>query len=131
MSISRFLAAAATLVGAAMLAVSAFAADAAKFDAAAFAEAKKAGKSILVDVHAPWCSTCKAQKAVLDDLAAKPEYKDVVLMRIDFDTQKDDWSALGAQSRSTLIAFKGEKETGRIVGDTKKESIEALLKSAL
>lgn len=131
MSINRILAAALAVLSAAVIAISAQAADATKFDAAAFAEAKKAGKSVVVDVHATWCSTCKAQKAVLDDLAKKPEYKDVVLMRIDFDSQEADWKALGAQTRSTLIAFKGEKETGRLVGDTKKDSIEALVKSTL
>jgi hypothetical protein len=61
----------------------------------------------------------------------KPEYKDLVVMDIDFDTQKDEWKALGVQNRSTLITFKGERETGRSVGDTKKDTIEALLKSAL
>jgi thiol:disulfide interchange protein len=118
-------------VAAVLLAVTAHASEGKKFDAAAFAEAKKSGKSIVVDVHAPWCSTCKAQRAVLVELMAKPEYKDIVMLQIDFDTQGDDWKALGAQSRSTLIAFKGDKETGRLVGDTKKESIEALLKGTL
>ena len=28
------------------------------FSAAAFAEAQKEGKSILVDIFAPWCPTC-------------------------------------------------------------------------
>lgn len=135
-SVTTVTAALRTLAFMALLVGIAFAApvqagEAAAFDAAAFSEAKKAGKSVLVDVHAPWCSTCKAQKAALDELTARPEYKDIVLFRIDFDSQKDDWKALGAQSRSTLIAFKGETETGRIVGDTKKDSIEALLKSAL
>lgn len=128
---TRALAAIATLFALIVLPLAATAGEVTKFDATAFAEAKKAGKSILVDVHAPWCSTCKAQRAVLTELTAMPEYKDVMLIEIDFDTQKDAWKALGAQSRSTLIAFKGEKETGRSVGDTKKEAIEALLKSAL
>jgi uncharacterized protein YjbI with pentapeptide repeats len=102
-----------------------------KFDAAAFAEAQKAGKSIVVDVHAPWCSTCKAQQAILAELTAKPEYKDIVVLVIDFDSQKPEQKTLNVQARSTLIAFKGAKETGRSVADTKKDSIEALLKGAL
>lgn len=111
--------------------VAAHAGEPAKFDAATFAEAQKSGKSILVDVHATWCSTCKSQKATLAELTANPEYKDVVLFRIDFDSQKEAWQALGVQSQSTLIAFKGDKETGRSVGEKKKEPIEALLKSTL
>jgi thiol:disulfide interchange protein len=128
---TRALASIAALLALFVMPLSAVAADAVKFDATAFAEAKKAGKSVLVDVHAPWCSTCKAQKAVLAELTAKPEYKDIVVFDIDFDTQKDDWKALRVQSRSTLIGFKGETETGRSVADTKKETIEALLKSTL
>jgi thiol:disulfide interchange protein len=31
------------------------------FSAAAFAEAQKEGKSILVDIFAPWCPTCSAE----------------------------------------------------------------------
>jgi hypothetical protein len=53
------------------------------------------------------------------------------VLEIDFDSQKDEARALKAQSRSTLITFKGETETGRSVGDTDRASIEALLKSAL
>ncbi len=110
---------------------SAFAAEKAAFTTEAFATAQKAGKSILIDVYAPWCSTCKAQRAHLDELTAKPEFKDLVVLEVDFDKQKDEQKALGVQSRSTLIAFKGDKETGRSVSDTKKDSIEALLKGAL
>lgn len=131
MRFNRTLVAFAALMSALAWTATAHGADAIKFDAAAFVEAQKAGKSILIDVHAPWCTTCKAQKVVLAELTAKPEFKDLMVFDIDFDTQKDEWKALGVQNRSTLIAFKGEKETGRSVSDTKKDSIEALLKSAL
>jgi len=47
------------------------------------------------------------------------------------DNQKDAVRNFGAQSQSTLIVFKGEKEISRSVGDTKSESIAALLGSAL
>ena len=50
------------------------------------------------------------------------------MFKIDFDTQKDDVRALKATSQSTLIAFKGETETGASVGDTNRTSIAALLK---
>lgn len=101
------------------------------FTAESLAAAQNEGKSIIVDVHASWCSTCKAQKAALTELGTLPDYKGVVVFEIDFDKQKDAWKALGVQTRSTLIAFKGTKETGRLVADTKKESIEALVKGSL
>lgn len=111
--------------------LAAMAAERAPFTQEAFTAAQQAGKSILVDVHAPWCPTCKAQRAVLDVLGASADYKDFVVLTIDFDTQKDAWKSLKARAQSTLIAFKGEKETGRLVSETRKDPIEALLKGAL
>ena len=40
------------------------------FDAKSFAAAQKAGKPILVAIHASWCPTCKAQKPILSELTA-------------------------------------------------------------
>ena len=101
------------------------------FDEAAFAAAQKEGKPILVDVFAAWCPTCRAQNPILVQLTREPKFKDLIAFKVDFDTQKDALRALNAQRQSTLIVFKGEKETGRSVGDTNPGSIEALLDSAL
>jgi thioredoxin 1 len=101
------------------------------FDADAFAAAQKDGKPILVDVFAAWCPVCRAQNPVLVQLTREPKFKDMVVFKVDFDNQKDALRALNAQRQSTLIVFKGEKETGRSVGDTNPGSIEALLDSAL
>ena len=114
-----------------LMSLPAFAADWKPFSAEALSDAQKAGKSILVDIFAPWCPTCRAQKPILEELTAKPEYKDLVVLQVDFDNQADDVRALKAQRQSTLITFKGQSETGRSVGDTNAGSIEALLKSAL
>ena len=101
------------------------------FDAAAFAEAQEAGKPILIDVFAVWCPVCRAQNPILVQLTRDPKYKDLVVFKVDFDTQKDALRALNAQTQSTLIVFKGETETGRSVGDTDSDSIAALLDKAL
>lgn len=101
------------------------------FDAAAFAAAQKEGKPILVDIFAAWCPVCRAQNPILVQLTREPKFKDMVVFKVDFDTQKDDVRALKAQNQSTLIVFKGETEKGRSVGDTNPGSIEALLDSAL
>ncbi len=101
------------------------------FTEADFAAAKKDGKSILVDIFAVWCPVCRAQNPILTQLTREPEFKDLVVFKIDFDTQKADVRELKATSQSTLIAFKGETEKARSVGDTNPASIAALVKSAL
>ena len=95
------------------------------------AQAQKEGKSILVDIFAAWCPVCRAQNPILVQLTREPKFKDLIVLKIDFDSQKDDVRALKAQSQSTLIVYKGEVEKGRSVGDTSLLSIEALLDSAL
>jgi thioredoxin 1 len=102
-----------------------------KFTTAAFAAAQTAGKTIVIDVTAPWCPTCKVQAPILKSLLTKPEFKDVVIMEVDFDSQKAVLQTLKVQSQSTLIAFKGKLETSRSVGDTKASSIESLFKTAI
>jgi len=109
----------------------AFAVETRTFDSGSFAAAQKAGKPILVAIHASWCPTCKAQKPILNELMAEPKFKDLIYFVVDFDTQKDAVRFFGAQMQSTLIAFKGTKETGRSVGDTERSLIAALLNKAL
>jgi thioredoxin 1 len=102
-----------------------------KFTFEAFEAAQKAGKPILIDVFAAWCPTCKAQAPIIEGLAKNEKFKDFVFLKIDFDQQKDDLRKLNARNQSTLIVFKGEKEVGRSVGDTKPESVEEMLTKAL
>src|SRR5512140_2217236 len=96
----------------------AYAAEWKPFDAAACAQAQKDGKPILVDIFAAWCPVCRAQNPILTQLTREPEFNDLVVFKIDFDTQKADVRELKATSQSTLIAFKGETEKARSVGDT-------------
>ena len=105
----------------------AFATEPTTFTPEAFGAAQKSGKPILVAIHASWCPTCKAQKPILSELMAEPKFKNLVYFVVDFDSQKDVVNFFGAQMQSTLIAFKGEHETGRSVGDTDRSSIAALL----
>jgi thioredoxin 1 len=115
----------------AVLAKPAFAIETKPFTADDFAAAQKAGKPIFVDVHASWCPICAKQKPILSELTADPKFKNLVFFVVDFDSQKDAVRAFGVRMQSTLIAFKGEHETGRSVGDTDRASIAALLNKTL
>ncbi len=120
---------AAAAVGA-LFGAPAFAAETIDYSPSAFDAALKDGKSILVEIHAPWCPTCKAQKPILAEIEAKPAYKDLVVVHVDFDSQKDAVRRFGARMQSTLIAFKDGKETGRSVGQTDPAAIAALVAKA-
>jgi thioredoxin 1 len=101
------------------------------FTNAAFKTAQDAGKSILISIHADWCPTCRAQAPIIESLLQTPKFKNIVILRVNFDDQVDVVRAFGAQSQSTLITFKGANEMSRSVGDTDPASIEALLATAI
>jgi len=86
----QVLLAAGILAGVMLGSLPAVAADWKPFSPEAFSAAQKDGKSILVDIFAPWCPTCRAQKPILEELTAKPEFKDLVVLVVDFDHQTDD-----------------------------------------
>jgi len=89
------------------------------------------GKAVVVDVSATWCPTCKEQKPIIDGLMKNSAYKDVTLMAIDFDADKPLLRKFKVTTQSTLVAFKGEREVGRSVGDTSPEGLEGLIKKTV
>jgi len=112
------------VVGAALAADTAF--DTSKFDAL-----NTQGKPILVGIHADWCPTCRAQQPIIAELLNTPEFQGITSLRVDFDKQKEVVRRFKAQYQSTLIVFKGGKEVGRLIGETQKENIAALLKKSI
>jgi thiol-disulfide isomerase/thioredoxin len=100
------------------------------YSAARFTQLTAAGKPVLLDVRASWCPTCRAQAPIIDALMARPEYRDVTTLTIDFDADKPLLKQYQVVAQSTLVAYKGAKEVGRSVGDTTPAGIEGLLKKA-
>ena len=101
------------------------------YNQAAFDAAQKAGKPILVWVHAPWCPVCREQAKTIARVTAEPAYRDMQVFRIDYDTQKPLWQKFGATMQSTLIGFHGKRETGRIAHDTDDAKVSAVISSAI
>jgi thioredoxin 1 len=110
---------------------SALAAEEQPFTPELFQAAQDQHKSILIDIYASWCPTCRAQKPILSALLAKPRFKDLTVLRVDFDNQKNDVRNFGANVQSTLIVFKGREEVGRSIGQTKPDALAALLDKAI
>lgn len=103
------------------------AAETVPFQQAAFAQAQSEKRPILVEIDASWCPTCAKQRPILAKLSAEPEYRNLLIMKVDFDTQKDVVRAMGAQMQSTLIAFHGKDERGRSAGATDEAAIRELV----
>ena len=66
-------------------------------------------------------------------LDSNPEYKDITVIRVTWDSFRDApvTKELGVRTRSTLVMFSQGKEVGRVVSRTDKSSIEALFKAAI
>src|ERR1700746_1160185 len=101
------------------------------FSAEAFTAPQEQGSPILIEIHADWCPTCKAQNPILEKLTADPKFKDLKIFRVDFDAMKPVVKEFGAQMQSTLIVFKGAREQGRPLGTPREAWIAALLDKSL
>lgn len=115
----------------AAVAAPARAAERAPFSDAAFDAAQAAGRPVIVEVTAPWCPTCRAQRPHVDAAVGDPRMAQAILFTVDFDSQKDALRRLGVRSQSTLIAWKGREERGRATGITDGAAIRDLLFRAL
>jgi thioredoxin 1 len=120
-------------VTAAVLMVSAACAQALEvkpYNAAALAQAEKAGIPVALHFHADWCPTCKAQTIMLNKLKAEPGL-DITVLVADYDNQGDLKKRFSVRGQSTLVVLKGSKEVTRLVGDTSAEGIRNALRAGV
>jgi thioredoxin 1 len=108
----------------------ALAAEPQPFDAKAFSDAQAAAKPILVQIDASWCPICAKQRPILAELERTPEFSELVVFNIDFDSQKELVRQFGANMQSTLIVFRGAVEKGRTSGETDPARIKAFLEKS-
>ena len=101
------------------------------YTAEAFAAAAAAGKPILLFVEASWCPTCAKQRPIVASLKAQPEFKDLVILTVDFDSQKDVLKTFGVRQQSTLIALHGKTEKDRATGIVSEAAIAALMRKTV
>jgi thioredoxin 1 len=115
-------------IGTAFASTSAFARS--SFSQSAFSAAANSGRPVLIEFHADWCPTCRAQEKVVSALVGQADYKNVLVLRVLFDSQKDLLKRFRVRQQSTLILFKNGSEVGRAVGVTSSSGISKLLDKA-
>lgn len=101
------------------------------FDQAAYAKAVAGGGPVIVQFHADWCPTCKAQAPIVSEVLNETKMKSVMLFVANFDTEKALKKALNVSTQSTFVVFKGSKEVARSTGQTSRGEIEATFAKAL
>lgn len=94
-----------------------------------FEEMVRQGVS-LIDFNAPWCGPCRAQKPIVDDLAAKYKGR-VTVAELDVDENRETAMQLGIASIPTLILYKENREVERFVGLQTMEALTAAIENVL
>lgn len=97
------------------------------YSASSFNSAQAAGKTIIVDIYADWCPTCKAQKPILDELRGETQLKDAVFVKVNFDNEKAFLRAHRIPRQSTILVFKGKRETVRSIAETNRTKLRAVV----
>lgn len=101
------------------------------YSADALATAQKAGDSVALHFHAPWCPTCREQDKALDKLKSDPALNKVTLLLVDYDTSKSLRKKMKVEAQSTFVVYKGKREVVRNSGETDPAAIKSTLMRGL
>jgi len=70
-------------------------------------------------------------KRTVSELLEKPEFKGVTVFEADYDANKADLKKVNAYHVTTLVLYRDKHEVQRMVGETRPEAIEPLLRKAM
>lgn len=106
------------------------AAEFAAFEKSKFETLVKSNASVVVHTHEWWCSTCRAQAKVLEDLQKDAKFAKVTMLRASSSGNSDVLGPMKVTSRSIIVVFAGGKEIGRLDWVTDAAQIRALIEKA-
>ncbi len=64
---------------------------------------------------------------MLGELLDEPAFKEMTPIVVNYDTDGEFKSAWNVKDRSTILVFRGGKETGRVTWETGKDALRTLL----
>ncbi|HIF61789.1 MAG TPA: thioredoxin [Candidatus Pelagibacter sp.] len=94
-----------------------------------FENAKASGKTIVINSYEVWCGTCSKQTKILDQ--AEKEFKDIIFLSYEQSKNKDIAQKLKVEYWTTIVVYKGNKEVGRIMGQTDKKIIYSIIEKGI
>lgn len=101
------------------------------YDAAAFEQARAAGKPLVVLIHAVWCPTCASMDRTLAAMQQSERFTPVGFYHVDYDEQKSVVRTYKVSAQSTLIVFKDGEEVARTIALTDPAALQAFVAQAL
>jgi thiol-disulfide isomerase/thioredoxin len=107
----------------------AFALDIQPYSAKTLADLQQAGKPVALHFHADWCPTCRAQEKVFNGWKGDAAVPGTLLVA-NYDNERELKKQFGVRNQSTVIVFKGSKETARVGGATDPAKLRTALQSA-
>ena len=91
-----------------------------------FAADVAAAPVVLVKFAGTWCPPCRALQPTLDAIAR--DRSDLLLLSVDVDESQALAQQFAIRSIPTLVAFRGGRPVGQLVGNQPRARIEALLR---
>ena len=101
------------------------------YDDGEFMMAQKKGKTIVVDVYADWCPTCRAQEPILEEIRSERQSDDVLFVKVNFDDERAFLRANRIPRQSTVLVFKGMDEVARSIAETNRTRLRSAVLGAL
>ncbi len=99
------------------------------FNLEKFNEAKKNGKTIVINSWNKFCGTCAKQVKILNE--AKKDFPDVVFLSYEQTKNKDIAELLNVKYWATIVIYKKGIEISKEIGTTNKKDIYSLIKKEI
>ena len=86
-------------------------------------EVEQAGRPVVVDFWAPWCTPCRVMEPILDELASQHGDR-VAFMKLNVDENQETAGRLEVLSIPTLMVFEGGEVRKKLIGAVPRRRLE-------